>query len=251
MQSFFAAISFLTIVRIPPSWCGDEQALGRSLSWFPVIGLLIGCVVALADGLMRALFPGLLVPSALTVMLLIAVSGGFHLDGLADSADAFMSSRPKEQMLEIMKDSRCGPMAVLTIVALLLLKFAALASLDGDLRAPAIILMPLAGRCALVLKTVSLNYVRESGLVSLFQRNGRERHYGITILLLGGCSCLTLGFKGVWVLLACLLVVWLFACYCRAKIGGMTGDTLGAACELSEAVPPLVVLMLMGTGGAI
>lgn len=250
MQSFFAAISFLTIVRIPPAWCGDEQALGRSLSWFPVVGLLTGCAVALADGLMRTLFPGLLVPSALTVIFLIAVSGGFHLDGLADSADAFMSSRSKEQMLEIMKDSRCGPMAVLTIVALLLLKFAALASLNGDLRAPTIILMPLAGRCALVLKTVSLDYVRESGLVSLFQRNDRERQYGITLLLLGGCSCLAFGFKGLWVLGACLMVVWLFARYCRAKIGGMTGDTLGAACELVEAVPPLAVLILMG-GGAI
>ena len=251
MQPFFAAISFLTIVRIPPGWCGDEQALGRSLSWFPVVGLLIGCVAAVFDGLLRTLFPGLLVPSALTIILLLSISGGFHLDGLADSADAFMSSRSKERMLEIMKDSRCGPMGVLVIVALLLLKFAALASLGGDWRTPTIVLMPLAGRSALVLKTVSLNYVRDRGLVSLFQHGNRERHYGITLLLLGGGSLVAFGLKGFWVLFACLLVVWLFARYCRAKIGGLTGDTLGAACELLEVVPPLVVLLLMGTGGAV
>lgn len=251
MQPFFAAISFLTIVRIPPAWCGDEQALGRSLSWFPVVGLLIGCAAALCDGVLRTLFPGLLVPSALTIILLIAVSGGFHLDGLADSADAFMSSRPKDQMLEIMKDSRCGPMGVLVIVALLLLKFAALASLSGDWRAPTIVLMPLAGRSALVLKTVSLNYVRDSGLVSMFQRGNRERNYGITLLLLVGSSCLAFGLKGFWVVFACLLVIWIFARYCHAKIGGLTGDTLGAACELLEAVPPLVVLMLIGAGSTI
>lgn len=251
MQSFFAAISFLTIVRIPPSWCGDEQALGRSLTWFPAVGLLIGCAVALIDGLLRSFFPGLLVPSALTVILLIAVSGGFHLDGLADSADAFMSSRPREQMLEIMKDSRCGPMAVIVIASLLLMKFAVLASLGGEWRAPTIILMPLAGRCALVLKTVSLDYVRERGLVSLFQTGSRERHYGITLLFLGGCACLAFGLKGLWVLLACLAFIWLLTRYCRAKIGGLTGDTLGAACELTEVVPPLVVLMLIKAGSSI
>jgi len=245
MKPFFAAISFLTILRVPANWCGDERALARSLTWFPVVGLLVGILMAILDQVLCSLFPGLLVPSALLVIAMITVSGGLHLDGLADSADAFMSSRPKEQMLEIMKDSRCGPMGVLTISALLLLKFSALASLEGDWRMPTIILMPLAGRTALVLKTVGLNYVRESGLVSLFQK---ESHYGqgvASALLLGVSAFFLLGSAGLWVVMACLFVTWLFALYCRAKLGGLTGDTLGAVCEIVELVPALIVLVCL------
>jgi adenosylcobinamide-GDP ribazoletransferase len=248
MKSFFAAVSFLTILRIPANWCGDERALARSLTWFPVVGLLVGILMAILDQLLCWLFPGLQVPSALLVIAMIAVSGGLHLDGLADSADAFMSSRPREQMLEIMKDSRCGPMGVLTISALLLLKFSALSSLEGDWRTPTIVLMPLAGRTALVLKTVGLNYVRESGLVSLFQK---ESHYGqgvASALLLGVSAFFLLGAAGIWVVIACLFVTWLFALYCRAKLGGLTGDTLGATCEIVELVPVLTVLVCLQQG---
>lgn len=248
MKPFFAAVSFLTVLRVPADWCGDEQALARSLSWFPVVGLLTGILMALLDRMLCLLFPGLLVPSALLVIAMITVSGGLHLDGLADSADAFMSSRPKEQMLEIMKDSRCGPMGVLTIAALLLLKFSALASLEGEWRMSTIILMPLAGRTALVWKTVGLDYVRQSGLVTLFQK---ERHYGQGIagaLILSVSAFFLLGAAGLWVVLACLSVTGLIARYCRVKLGGLTGDTLGAACEIVELVPALTVLVCLQQG---
>ncbi len=248
MKPFFAAISFLTILRVPPAWCGDEHALGRSLAWFPVVGLLIGLTMALLDLLLCGLFPGLMMPSALLVIAMITVSGGLHLDGLADTADSFMSSRPREQMLEIMKDSRCGPMGVLAIVGVLLLKFSALASLSSDWRTPTVVLMPLAGRTALVLKTISLSYVRDSGLVSLFQTERKLQQGVFGVLLFGACALILFGIGGLWIVLACVLSTGLLALYCRAKIGGLTGDTLGAACELLEVVPALVVLVCMQQG---
>ncbi|MDH3999513.1 MAG: adenosylcobinamide-GDP ribazoletransferase, partial [Desulfuromonadales bacterium] len=206
MRPFFAAISFLTVLPLPQSWCGDERALGRSLVWFPLVGLLIGCVMALLDLALYSLFPGLLVPSALLLIAMIAVSGGLHLDGLADSADAFMSSRPREQMLEIMKDSRCGPMGVIVIVALLLLKFSALASLSGEWRTSTIVLMPLAGRVALVLQTVTMPYARPSGLVSLFEQRSLWQG-SLAAAILAACGFFCFGWGGLWIALACFVVI--------------------------------------------
>ena len=108
-KPFFSALRFLTILPIPESWCGDEDDFYRSPDWYPVVGLGIGLGLAILDLFLCWLLP-IQVASILLVLAMIMVSGALHLDGLADSADAFFSSRGREQMLEIMKDSRSGPM---------------------------------------------------------------------------------------------------------------------------------------------
>ncbi len=128
--------------------------------------------------------PGTLLPSALLVVALIAVSGGLHIDGVADSADAFMSSRDRDTMLTIMKDSRVGAMGALTLTGLLLIKFAALASLPSDARWPVMLLTPLAGRVALVLPLVSLPYARPGGLATLSHQQAEPRHAWLAASLL-------------------------------------------------------------------
>ncbi|MCD6526037.1 MAG: adenosylcobinamide-GDP ribazoletransferase [Desulfuromonas sp.] len=249
MKPFFAALSFLTILRVPHSWCGDERAIARSLNWFPAVGLLIGGVMATLDSLLCRLLPGTLVPSALLVIAMIAISGGLHLDGVADSADAFMSSRGKERMLEVMKDSCVGPMGALTITALLLLKFSALASLPEAWRIPVILLMPLAGRMALVVKTVSLPYARSGGgLATLTHSDSRPWQGMLAFALLALVAMLLLGWSGLWIAVMSLLATALFARYCHGKIGGLTGDTLGAACELVELIPVLTALVCLQQG---
>ena len=115
MKRFLAAIQFLTILPLPRGLCPDERALGGSLPFFPVVGLGIGAAVALIDRGLGSLFP-VGVTSVLAVILLIAASGGLHLDGLADTADGFFSSRPRERIFEIMRDNRTGPMEVAAIV---------------------------------------------------------------------------------------------------------------------------------------
>ena len=89
MKPFFAAISFLTILRVPRAWCGDESAIASSMTWYPVVGLLIGVLMAVLDKVLCWLLPGLLVPSALLVIAMIAISGGLHLDGVADMTILF------------------------------------------------------------------------------------------------------------------------------------------------------------------
>lgn len=249
MKPFFAALSFLTILRVPQAWCGDQQAIARSLTWFPLVGLMIGGLLAGLDSLLCWLFPGTLVPSALLVISMIAISGGLHLDGVADSADAFMSSRGRERMLEIMKDSCVGPMGALTISALLLVKFSALASLPEAWRFPVIVLIPLAGRVALVVKTVSLPYARATGgLATLTHSNSKPWQAIVACALLTAVALVFLGWSGLWVAVMSLVTTALFARYCHSKIGGLTGDTLGAVCELVELIPVLTVLVCLKQG---
>lgn len=249
MKPFFAALSFLTLVRVPVAWCGDESDLCRSLSWYAAVGLFIGIGMALLDQVLCALLPGTLLPSALLVVALVAVSGGLHLDGVADSADAFMSSRERDAMLHIMQDSRIGAMGALSIASLLLLKFAALVSLTGAARWGVIVLIPLAGRTALVLPLVMLPYARPGGLAELTRQQARPHHAWSAAALLLLSATLLLHLGGTIIAATVLLITLLFGRYCHNKIGGFTGDTLGATCELAELSTVVVALLVVHTGG--
>lgn len=248
MKPLLAAWRFLTIVPIPGNWGMAEEDLARSVVWFPVIGLMLGVVAAgLAYGLTSVAPP--LVVAAAMIVILLSFSGGLHLDGLADTADGFFSSRPRERILEIMKDSHIGAMGVIAIVCVLLLKFAALASLPMARLWPAVLLMPLAGRCALVIHMALLPYARPSGLGAIFYRRNPR---GAAIWAAGVLAAVAGGLLGAWGLgiwAACVAAALVLSAYVRRKIGGATGDTLGAICELVEVVPALV-LTLGPLGGA-
>jgi adenosylcobinamide-GDP ribazoletransferase len=210
MKAFMAAIQFLTL--FPVSCNCARRDLGRSTFFFPLVGLLLGGVMVLVNRALSAVFPPAPV-IVLIVIAMLAVSGGLHMDGLADTADGFFSARPRERILEIMKDSRTGAMGVMAIVSVFCLKIAALLSVPTGLRGSTLLLMPLAGRCALVIAMAALPYARSGD--------------GLGRAGLGAAGCV-------------VALTLVFSFWCRGKIGGFTGDTLGAACELAELVPPLV-----------
>ena len=240
MKPFIAALRFLTILPLPAAGDGEEAHLGKSLPFFPVVGLLIGLAAAGLDTALIDVFPPM-VAAALLVIALIAVSGGLHLDGLADTADGFFSSRPKERILEIMRDSRTGPMGAAALVCVISLKIAAIASIGTQARWAAIFMIPLAGRCALVVLLALLPYARrEGGLATIFHENRSKFHaiWAVGILALAGW--LTAGPTGLLMAAAAVAGMLAFAALTRAKIGGLTGDTLGAACEIVELLPALV-----------
>jgi len=182
---------------------------------------------------------------------MVGVSGALHLDGLADTADGFLSSRPRERILEIMRDSRVGPMGVLAIAGILLLKVAAFASLAPPVRFGTLLLLPLAGRVAPVLLMSMLDYVREQGLGTAFQRKRSLFAPVLALASLAAAGFLAVGTAGLVAAAGAAGATAVFALWCRAKIGGYTGDTLGAACELAEIVPALVVLMLVQRGAVL
>jgi adenosylcobinamide-GDP ribazoletransferase len=240
MKPLFAALQFLTVIPVPAALGGTERDLARSVYAFPVAGLILGALLAALDAGLAAILP-VLPASAILVVALLVLTGGFHLDGLADTADGFMSSRPRERILEIMKDSRTGPMGVAAVASVLLLKVSLLASLTGPFRPVLIVLMPVAGRSAMVMVMAFLPYARpEGGLGSVFMRSRSPLQALWAFFFLLATGWLAAGLLGVASGLAAALGSALAALYTYRKIGGITGDTLGATCEIVELIPLLV-----------
>lgn len=241
MKRLFSAVRFLTILPFPGGGCGTPRELVRATPLFPVVGAFIGgLAAALAIGLW-SLFPTA-VAAVLLVLFMLAVSGGFHMDGLADTADGFLSSRPKERILEIMKDSRIGTMGMIAILGVVLLKVAATASLPRSQVPNAAFLMPVAGRCALVLGVNLLPGARaDGGLGTLFCENRSLPRMLWALAALIGAAWFVSRWAGLIAAAVALVVILVLFGLCKRKIGGATGDTLGASCELAETA--LVVVL--------
>ena len=244
MKKFFAAIRFLTVLPIPSAWGGGEnqaENLAGSPIYFPVVGILLGGLIALITWAVIQVMPAL--PAAvIAVLLLAAISGALHLDGLADSADGFFSSRKPERILEIMRDSQIGTMGALVLFGALFLKVAGLSVLSDIQMVGAVFLMPVAGRSALSISMALLPYARgENGLGTVFYQRQHWQTVPAAILILTGAGGLTFAEAGLAVAAAVLLAILLVARYIRKQIGGATGDTLGATCEVAETIAPLVL----------
>jgi adenosylcobinamide-GDP ribazoletransferase len=239
MKQLLAALRFLTILPIPGSWGTGEDDLARSVPWFPVVGLLLGAAGGAAAWALSLVVPPMLAAAA-TVIVLLSFSGCLHLDGLSDTADGFLSSRSRERVLEIMKDSHIGAMGVIAIVCVLLMKFASLVSLPGATW-PAVMLMPLAGRCALVWHMALLPYARPDGLGAVFYRRRPRWAAAWATVVLGAVAFGVLGIEGLVIWAVCLAMTLVLSAYVHRKIGGATGDTLGAVCEIIEVVPAVTL----------
>ncbi len=240
MKPLLAAIRFLTILPIPGDWGTSEADLARSVPFFSVVGLALGGLAAVAAWGLSLVTPPLLAAAAI-VLLLMAFSGCLHLDGLSDTADGFLSSRPRERILEIMKDSHAGAMGVTAIVGVLLAKFAALASIPPARLWPVVLLMPLAGRAAIVVHLAVLPYARPTGLLSVFYQHRAWPAAIFSALLLAAAAWFVLNVKGLSIWVLWLVVTLALAAYVRRKIGGTTGDTLGAVCEIMEVLPAVAI----------
>lgn len=226
------ALQFLTRLPIRLPGMPAPRQLGRSLLWYPLVGLLLGGVLLAAAWLLS----GVAVPlaAALLLALWVLASGGLHLDGLADTVDAWVGGYgDRERTLALMKDPCCGPMAVAALVLLLLLKFAALWALLEAGAWAALLLAPLLGRAGVLLLLLGTPYVREGGLGSALAAHVPQRA-GWRVLLASVLACLLAGWA--W-LLAVAVAAALFVLVRRAllqRLGGTTGDSAGALLELLE-----------------
>lgn len=239
MRGFLAAVGFLTVLPMPASWRGGEKELSRASTFFPLVGVLIGVIVAALDYGLGRVFPRPLT-SVFTVIILIAASRGLHLDGLADTADGLFSGRPRERMLEIMRDSRTGPMGVAAVVCIIALKIAALAAIPSPLRPGAVFLVPVAGRCALAMTMAVSPCARPDGsLSSVFGRKPVLIPWAFAVCV--GTGWLALRWIGLATGMLSTVGTLILAGYVYRKVRGYTGDTLGAACEIIGLVPLLVV----------
>ncbi len=246
MRRLLAGVAFLTRLPVPaePPFGADDVA--RATLLFPVVGLLVGGVQAAVAALL-----GSQLPPAVTAVLVLAVAavltGALHLDGLADAADGFGGGRTRDDVLRIMRDHAIGAYGAVALFLLLAVKLAALSALIGDGRGTAaIVLGACLGRWSLVPLARFSRYARdvEAGLgARLGERIGRLEWLGATALAIVAALFLA-GGLGVVHLAAVAALTWLGHIHCRRRIGGITGDTMGANCELSEALVYLLVLAL-------
>ncbi|MGZ7459007.1 adenosylcobinamide-GDP ribazoletransferase [Pseudomonas sp. Ma2-10] len=233
MLPFWIALQFLSSLPIRLSGMPTPQALGRSLLFYPLVGLLFGAILWAFNWLL--LGTPLLLHAALLLTVWVMLSGALHLDGLADSADAWLGGfGDRERTLTIMKDPRSGPMAVVTLVLVLLLKFAALLALIEQQHAVVLIIVPLIGRSALLGVFLTTPYVRAGGLGQALADH-LPRQAGKQVLAVSALACVLIaGLGGVLaIVLAALVFAWLRHVMLR-RLGGTTGDTAGALLEILE-----------------
>ena len=243
MRILRAALSMLTSFPTGKNFVPTDDEIRRTPFCFPLIGLVIGLILALiGQGLLKIL-PHL-VAAALLTFLSELPTRAFHLDGLADTADGFLSSRPRERILEIMHDSRIGTMGVLAIAAWCLIKFSAFAVLAEKQIPAALFFMSLNGRCAMVYHLMCCRYARPEGLGRLVFERRPWSAAVLSVLFMAGASWAVLPPAGLILpfIMAVFGVLW--SLYARRKIGGGTGDTLGAAEELAELLTLLALTAL-------
>ncbi|WP_085723258.1 adenosylcobinamide-GDP ribazoletransferase [Pseudomonas sp. R37(2017)] len=242
MLPFWIALQFLSSLPIRLPGMPESRELGQSLLFYPLVGLLFGVILWVVNWLL--LGTPTLLHAALLLTVWVLLSGGLHLDGLADSADAWLGGfGDRERTLTIMKDPRSGPIAVVTLVLVLLLKFTALLALIEQQHSLALIIVPLIGRSALLGLFLTTPYVRTGGLGQALADH-LPRAAGRQVLAASALACLLIaGLSGVLaVVLAVLGFAWLRQVMLR-RLGGTTGDTAGAMLELLE-VAVLVGLAL-------
>nr|WP_225776694.1 adenosylcobinamide-GDP ribazoletransferase [Pseudomonas sp. Marseille-Q3773] len=229
MLPFWIALQFLSSLPVRLPGMPAPREMGRSLLCYPLVGLLFGLLLWLASHWLQGTPAPL--HAALLLALWVLLSGALHLDGLADSADAWLGGfGDRERTLQIMKDPRSGPIAVVTLILVLLLKFCALWVLVGQGAGAQLLLAPLIGRAAMLGLFLGTPYVRPGGLGQALAEH-LPRAAASWVLLACALFCLALG--GWVVVLALAVFGWLRQLMCR-RLGGTTGDTAGALLELLE-----------------
>ena len=245
------ALLFKFMTRLPvgfePKF--DSDNLGKSMKFFPIVGMVMGIILfGFFWGLSHIIYSPM-VMAVILVIIEVVLTGGLHLDGLADTFDGIFSYRSKQKMLEIMKDSRLGTNGGLVLILYFILKVALLYELNLIIGIPAgvvLLLTPAFARLNSVVNCASAPYARATGMGKTFVDNTNGTGVIIaTILTLiyGALVCnLFLIPYAILVIIPILMVLgYVFAKLMTRKIGGITGDTLGAVVELSEI---LVILML-------
>ena len=244
MKGFLQALSFLTILPMTRLPLPDEKGLARSMAFFPWVGLLIGLLLAIAHFLLSHLFSNSLV-LWLTLGCLVLLTRGLHLDGFADTIDGFAAGGPKENILEVMKDSRIGAFGVVGLILLIGAKYLALEQMVGPSIPYSLILMTVMGRNSMVWVCFRSPYARAGGgLAKPFVENLTTREMIISSASALGIGLLLRGLDGGIVFLGIGLFSLAFRLFFLKKLGGVTGDILGAANELSEILCLIFLIIL-------
>jgi adenosylcobinamide-GDP ribazoletransferase len=249
MRLYFIALQFLTIIPLPFSIRCEEEDLGRSMAFFPLVGMTIGGMLLALDAVLSIRLPRPVV-DLLLIIAMTAITGALHLDGLADVCDGIAARGGRDRFLAVMKDSRTGAVGVVGVALGLLLKYQLLLAVPDEFKWAALLFVPMAGRFSQVQMTIGAQRARTDGLGSLFIGGVGMLQFVIADLIMLVAAWLLLGrLQGLLIFMAGYLLTWLVKRWFHHRLGGVTGDVIGCVSELNELLALLVIVGVLGVKG--
>ena len=250
-MSLLAAIRFLTSIPLPWGREASLEEVGRSIGYFPVVGIIIGLILAGLNWLLGLLLPSIVV-NALLIVSLVVLSGALHLDGFVDTCDGIAGHKTVEERWRVMHDSRAGAFGIVGVFLLLLVKYVSLSSVPENLLMVTLVLMPVVSRWAMVYTVFAYPYARPAGLGRIFKQGASWQGFTIaTVITLAVAIGLTrlanityFYLAGLAIMLAIWVIVVGMAAYLKRKFSGLTGDTYGAINEVTEVCVLILVCLL-------
>ncbi len=247
IKSILLALQFLTVIplRIKNA---DDKSLVRSLIYYPLVGLFLGfLLIGLFKLLLFLNFP-FIASSIILVVTLVIFTGGLHLDGLSDTFDALLSRKPREQMLEIMRDSHAGVLGIVAVVCVILLKIAFFFSLSPASKIAGLLLMCVLSRWSMVFSIFLFPYARKEGKAKVFTEGITPGIFIFSTIIVLACAGLIAKTGGLFVFGISALGAYVIGKFITRKLGGITGDTLGATNEITEIIVLLCICILERSG---
>lgn len=251
MNNFFIGLQFLTRLHVVKQTQWSNESFGRSVKFFTLIGLILGILLAGLAYVVYYFLPqyGIQLPkhfSALTIVVAaILLTGGLHCDGFMDTMDGIFSGRSPQRMLEIMKDSHVGANGVFGFAILIMAKWSLILDLAPEKLLPALLLMPVLGRLAMVMGITLFPYARKEGIGKAFAEFADKKSFYFALAVALICvlgSAMIYGYTVFAALGGVVVFTWLFSRYVTNLLGGLTGDVYGAVTEIAETIVLFVFL---------
>ena len=229
IKEFIILLQFMTRIPVPIKVEYDEEKLGKSIKYFPLVGLIIGFFLFAVNFLAGKVTENRQITAVIVIMAEILITGLIHIDGLGDTADGLFSYAGKEKMLEIMKDSRIGTNGTVTLVLYFLAKMVFLSEVKPEY----ILLYPIISRMSTSINAGLGEYARKKGMSNgIIEKNGKKEAV-ISVMITAALSFAVLRFKGLIVMALAILFILFFMENVKRKIDGITGDTMGASLEIT------------------
>ena len=241
------ALRFLTIIPLPGRREISAGEVGRSIVYFPLVGVIIGLILAVLNWLLGLALPAALV-NVLLVVALAAITGGLHLDGLVDTCDGLAGGKTAGERWRVMDDSRAGAFGIIGVCLLLLVKYVALNSVPTRWLVLTLLLMPVISRWAMVYAVFAYPYAKPSGLGKVFKQGASLPRFIVATVITLALAVVLARLPGLVIMFATWVIVMAVAFYFKGKFGGLTGDTYGAINEVAEVLVLILVCLLAHVG---
>ncbi len=243
MHRFILALQFLTVIPFYKNLEVNEEDLGKSALYFPMVGLIIGGCLVCSNLLLSFFLPRSVVDGML-IVILVLMTGSIHLDALADTVDGIASGKERNEKLRIMKDGQVGAMGAVAVFLVLMLKYLALAALPEYLKNQSLLLMPVMGRWSQVSVAYFSDYAGiKKGLGFPMTRHVTPLIFIFTTSISVLVAAYLFHYRGFIIAVLVVSFCLLYSRFFKRALGGVTGDVLGAANEITEVAVLLMILV--------